>query len=200
MLVICSDTPKQSWSAIHFTVSMACNGDSGQRGTPCLEGSHKSWWVETGTFLPPEFWAVQGSKSNKDPLVCVCSTSPLALCFFPGHFIVCSSCYCGTSFSPTETLVSSHFSDQFANTAQSMQGACWAATAAVNVTREKQTNLKDWKHYHGKKMSYWCHKVRSWENKTKGLEAYFPLPIHPLPPRKKKKKKGLNNLSAFKVT
>lgn len=74
----------------------------------------------------------------------------------------------------------------FPNTAQSMQSACWAARAAVSVTREKQTNLEeDWDHYHGKKMSYWCHKVRSWENKTKCLEIFLPLSIHPLPPRKK---------------
>lgn len=178
MLVICSDMPKQICSAIHFTLSMACIGDSGQRRTPCFGGLRQ---VPSSLQASEQCRALGATK----PLVCVCSTSPPALCFFPGHFIMCSSCYCGNSFSPTETLVSSHFSDQFANTAQSMQSACWAARAAVSVTREKQTNLKDWKRYHGKKMSYWCHKVTSWENKPRNISS----PIHPLSPPKKKKKK-----------
>lgn len=58
------------------------------------------------------------------------------------------------------------FRTSFANTAQSVQSACWPVT----VTREKQTKLDDdWKYYHGKKMSCCCHKAKSWENKRNPL-------------------------------
>lgn len=110
---------------------------------------------------------------------------PTTLVFLSWSFHCVQAVMMVTHFLLLKHWLSATFQISFANAAESMQSACWAARAAVSVTREKQTNLEeDWKHYHGKKMSYWCHKVRSWENKC--LETFLPLSIHPLPPRKKR--------------